>query len=91
MYRNCEEMPEIGRMLRDGAPNGGKGPRCEECGAVLEPGERAFSWAGVRGREVLVCEVCFRGLFDELSIDEKAALAGSEAVVIGKGAEYYGN
>ncbi len=86
MYRNCEEMPEIGRVLKDGVPNRGKGPRCEECGAALESGERAFSWAGVRGRMVVVCEDCFRGFFDGLSLDEKAALAGSETIVIGKGA-----
>lgn len=86
MYRLCEEMPELRRAMRNGSPAAGVSARCAECGAPLPFGESAFSWTGARGKTALVCRECFLGLFDELSIEEKAALAGSETVVIGKGA-----
>lgn len=86
MYRLCEEMPELRRAMRNGNPTAVSRAQCAECGAPLPAGERAFSWTGARGKTAIVCRECFLGLFDELSIEEKAALAGSETVVIGKGA-----
>lgn len=83
MYRKCSENPETERLIRYGGTDTGRRPGCGECGAAFARGERVFSWAGPRGRETFVCRQCFCELFDELSIEEKAALAGSETVVVG--------
>ncbi len=83
MYRNCAEMPEIEHVMRHGCMYTGKKLSCGECGTELVRGEKAFLWAGPLGREMLVCRQCFCELFDELSVEEKATLAGSEMVVIG--------
>lgn len=85
MFRNCMEMPELVQLAQSGFTRSGRpGAKCGECGGDLFRGEPAYSWIGRHGHEIFVCESCFCELFDELDMEEKAALVGSERRIIGE-------
>lgn len=46
---------------------------CDNCLAELEPWEKVYDF-----ENKYLCENCFEAKFDELSLDEKAQLIGSE-------------
>lgn len=85
MFRNCKERPDIVCIVSTGYACGGlTASKCGECGSEIYRGESAYSWIGRRGQEIFVCESCFCELFDELDMQEKAALIGSERIIIGE-------
>ena len=56
---------------------------CEDCLAELMPWEECYSWQEGKKR-IIVCADCFEALFDELTLSEKARLAGSDVFVAGE-------
>ena len=59
---------------------------CSECGGeCYEPGPM-YTWTKRRRgvwEDVLVCSSCLEELFDELPLEEKAELIGSEKIIVG--------